>query len=134
RSVRATSDPCGGAVVDHSRVVSPERKEHPQAFRRFARVLDDEDAESAESRGRCCGLLLCRARLGRKPDLELASLAGAGAMRGDSPAVELDDPTRQRETDAEPSARCVLATVRLRKELEDRLELLRRDPDAGVAH
>jgi hypothetical protein len=52
-------------------------------------------------------------------DDELGTAAGARAVRVDAPAVQLDQPSRDREADAEPALRAVEPALALGEEIPD---------------
>ena len=114
-----------------------ERQHHGEAVGRVEVVVDDQHLERAlVPPGRTGN---GRRKLGRRggqrqPHDELAAAAGAGAVGGDAPAVQLDEPARQRQPDAEPALRALQRRRDLREHLEHRRQVLRLDADAVVGH
>ena len=55
-------------------------------------------------------------------------------MRGDAAALHLDQPSHEREADAEAALRAVERALELRERLEHHRQRARGDAHAGVAH
>ena len=70
----------------------------------------------------------------RQPDRERAALARPVAPGLDRSAVQLDQPPRQREPDAEAAVAAIAVAGELREHVEDVRQHLRRNADARVLH
>ena len=65
---------------------------------------------------------------------EFAAAIAALAFRDDRPVLHLDEPAHERQPDAEAAVRARERAIDLRKRIEDRREVLRRNPHARIAH
>ena len=114
--------------------MSPELEQLIQHLRRVLVVLDDQDEEPTP-------VPRCRAALGyglisrlaeRDPQGERRPAPRASAVRRDPAAVELGEPLRERQAQAEPSFGSREILVRLAERVEEPREELRLDAHAGI--
>ena len=122
-------------VADRAYPMSERPQEQGERLRGVRVVLDQEDAQgllgrrSPRARASCCR---SRRLAERQPHLELGASPRTCAPRLHAPAVELHQPPRHREADAEAAGRAVEPLRALREEIEHVRQQLGRDPGAVV--
>ena len=123
------------AVVGHADLMPVQAHRLGERRRGVDVVVDDQHAAVVCARGERADFRLRDAlrRAGQEHD-EGRTLAGPGAFRAHAAAMQLDEAAHQGEADPEAARRIVLGPGYLHEGLEQALEGLGGNADAGIAH
>src|SRR5688500_6821693 len=104
-------------------------EEHAKHLARVGLILDDHDPPRVVLAHRAIDAAANRVALDRQLHHEAAAAVGTIAKRFDRTAMQLDDAARERQSNAESTARAIDALLRLDEQVEDLSDHARLDSD-----